>query len=134
MAHMANDPNLIKLFTADPNVDIYKQMSSVVRNIPIDAITDKDRAQFKQVTLAILYGMSPNQVAKNLSITRTGAEQLTKDFFRRFPRVKPWMEETKREARRNSYVKTIAGRKRYLDDINSSDNAKRSQAERQVRD
>ena len=132
MAHMSRDEALISLFRGDPNIDIYKQMSSVIRNKPIDAITDEERAQFKQVVLAILYGMSPNQVAKKLSISKANAQQMMNDFFRRFRRVKTWMDETKANARKNSYVKTIAGRKRYLDDINSDDSAKRSQAERQA--
>ena len=54
------------------------------------------------------------------------------DFFRRFRRVKSWMEEIKQGARRNGYVLTIAGRRRYLNDIRSDDNGKRIQAERQV--
>ena len=132
MAHMSRDEALISLFRGHPNIDIYKQMSSVIRNKPIDAITDEERAQFKQVVLAILYGMSPNQVAKKLSISKANAQQMMNDFFRRFRRVKTWMDETKANARKNSYVKTIAGRKRYLDDINSDDSAKRSQAERQA--
>lgn len=42
------------------------------------------------------------------------------------------MEEIKQGARRNGYVLTIAGRRRYLNDIRSDDNGKRSQAERQA--
>ena len=76
--------------------------------------------------------MSPNQVAKKLSISKSAAQQTMNDFFRRFRRVKSWMEETKQLARRNGYVLTIAGRRRYLDNIRSDDNAKRSQAERQA--
>lgn len=88
--------------------------------------------QFKQVTLALLYGMSPNQVAKKLSISKAAAQQTMNDFFRRFRRVKSWMEEIKQGARRNGYVLTITGRRRYLNDIRSKDNGKRSQAERQA--
>ena len=76
--------------------------------------------------------MSPNQVAKKLSISKSAAQQTMNDFFRRFRRVKSWMEETKQLARRNGYVLTIAGRRRYLNDIRSEDNGKRSQAERQA--
>lgn len=82
--------------------------------------------------VALLYGMSPNQVAKKLSISKSAAQQTMNDFFRRFRRVKSWMEETKQSARRNGYVLTIAGRRRYLNDIRSEDNGKRSQAERQA--
>ena len=76
--------------------------------------------------------MSPNQVAKKLSISKAAAQQTTNDFFRHFRRVKSWMEEIKQGARRNGCVLTIAGRRRYLNDIRSDDNGKRIQAERQV--
>jgi len=132
LAHMSNDEALISLFRGDANTDIYKQMASLIRNKPAESITSEERAQFKQVTLALLYGMSPNQVAKKLSISKSAAQQTMNDFFRRFRRVKSWMEETKQSARRNGYVLTIAGRRRYLNDIRSEDNGKRSQAERQA--
>ena len=128
---MSRDEAMIELFR-DPNVDIYMQMSSIVLNKPADSVTEMERSQFKMITLAILYGMSANQVATKLTISKENAQQLMTDFFRRFRRIKPWMDELKEYARRKSYVKTISGRKRYLDDINSDDNAKRSQAERQV--
>ena len=132
LAHMSNDEALISLFRGDASTDIYKQMASLIRNKPAESITADERAQFKQVTLALLYGMSSNQVAKKLSISKAGAQQTMNDFFRRFRRVKAWMEETKQSARRNGYVLTIAGRRRYLNDIRSEDNGKRSQAERQA--
>ena len=132
LAHMANDETMIALFRDDPKVDIYRQMSSIILNKSADAVTDGERSQFKIITLAILYGMSANQVATQLKISKNNAQQLMADFFRRFRRVKPWMDDLKAYARSKLYVKTISGRKRYLDDINSDDHAKRSQAERQV--
>lgn len=132
LAHMSSDEAMIALFRGDTNVDIYRQMSSIILNKPADEVSDRERSQFKIITLAILYGMSANQVATKLTISKTSAQQLMTDFFRRFRRIKPWMDETKEYARRKSYVKTISGRRRYLDDINSDDSAKRSQAERQV--
>jgi DNA polymerase family A len=36
------------------------------------------------------------------------------------------------EARKNGFVKTVLGRRRYLPDINSPDPSKRAQAERQA--
>jgi DNA polymerase-1 len=133
LAHMSGDEAMIALFRGDPRVDIYRQMSSVILNKPVDAVTDKERSQFKQITLAILYGMSANQVSTKLCISKVNAQQLMVDFFRRFRGIKTWMDATKAAARSKLCVKTIAGRKRFLDDINSDDNAKRSQAERQVR-
>lgn len=88
LAHMSGDQALISLFRGDPKVDIYKQMTSLIRNKPVEAVTDSERAQFKTTTLALLYGQSPGEFGKKLKISKTAAEQLKNDFFRRFPRVK----------------------------------------------
>ena len=93
--------------------------------------SSKERKQFKQVTLALLYGMGTNQVARKLGITNKAAVAMTDDFYRRFRGVKTWMDRIKSQARRDLYVTTIAGRRRYLDDINSDDGNRRAQAERQ---
>lgn len=88
LAHMCQDQALISLFTGDNNVDIYKQMASLIRNKPIGSVTSDERAQFKQVTLAILYGMSPKQVAKKLNISEEAAKRMMIDFFRKFSTLK----------------------------------------------
>ena len=75
--------------------------------------------------------MSINQVARKLGITKSAAIAMTNDFYRRFRGVKTWMDRVKSQARRDLYVTTIAGRRRYLDDINSDDGNRRAQAERQ---
>jgi DNA polymerase I-like protein with 3'-5' exonuclease and polymerase domains len=114
LAHMCQDQALRSLFTDDKKNDIYKQMASLIRNKPVETVESEERAHFKQVTLAILYGMryveisvesflvhhalttahldhliqSPKQVAKNLSITEDAAKRTMSDFFRRFSTLK----------------------------------------------
>ena len=132
LAHVSNDQNLIQMFHDKKGIDIYKQMASLVTGIEVDNVTNEQRSTYKQVTLAIIYGMGITQVAQKLGIDRQAAQDLYNSFYRRFPRVKRWIDETKIFAYRHKYVKTIYGRKRYLDDIDSHDTAKKSQAERQA--
>jgi DNA polymerase I-like protein with 3'-5' exonuclease and polymerase domains len=136
LAHMSNDPALIAMFgdvdESGEGIDIYKQMASAVNKKPIGEVTDKERSISKQVVLAMLYGMGINQVAKKLSIDRAAAQHVFNSFYARFQGVKQWMEDTKDYARKKGYVTTIAGRRRYLDGIQSSDELKRAQAERQA--
>ena len=131
LAHMSNDPQLISLFHEDGH-DIYKQMSSSVTGKPLQEVTDKERCVSKQVTLAIIYGMGIQQVSKKLKISQSEAKTLFNKFFTRFSGVRTWINQTKDFARKNKFVLTIVGRRRYLDDICSNDSAKRSQAERQA--
>jgi len=132
LAHISGDEALIRLFTQPGKIDIYKQMSSVISNKSSDMVTDEERAVAKQVTLAIMYGMGINSVAKKLGIDKNSAQKFFQSFYGRFPGVKRWMDSTVSFARSNKYVTTIAGRKRYLDFINSDDRALKTQAERQA--
>jgi DNA polymerase-1 len=113
---MSNDPTLLSAF--DNDVDIYKQMSSFVTGKDIADVTAQERIVTKQVVLAILYGMGVNQVASKLQIDKKSAHQTINAFYQRFRGVKHWMEEVRESARRNGYVSTIAGRRRYVD-VNS---------------
>ena len=124
LAHVSEDKALISLFQDKSDVDIYKQMASLVTGQNVDKITKQQRSMFKQVTLAILYGMGVSQVAQKLGIQKHTAQQLIHSFYSRFFRVKQWINETISFAKCHKYVKTMCGRKRYLDDIDSSDSMK----------
>lgn len=157
LAHMSNDQALIRLFSQPDASDIYKQMSSVINGKNVDQVTDDERAVSKQVTLAILYGMGINSVAKKLGINKSQAKSFFNAFYGRFQGVKSWMDNTIRFARENKYVTTITGRRRwvscsisasfsyplciltsiiifyrYLDDISSDNRELKSKAERQA--
>jgi DNA polymerase-1 len=109
---MSNDDALILLFTQPGAIDIYKQMASVTSGKPPTEVSDEERAVSKQVTLAIMYGMGLNTVAKKLGVNKSEAKKFFNSFYGRFRGVKRWMDDTVRFARANKYVTTITGRKR----------------------
>jgi DNA polymerase-1 len=51
-------------------------------------------------------------------------------YFERYPGVKRYMEETRRQARQSGYVETVFGRRLYLPEIQSRNAALRQYAER----
>ena len=154
LAHMSGDESLISLFNQPGSVDIYKQMSSVITGKDVRTVSSKERGIAKQVTLAIIYGMGLNNVAKKLSVDKSIAQSFFQAFFGRFSGVKAWMDGVKKFALAQKYVTTISGRRRYdqqscktifsttfinffpsfryLENIDSHDTKLRSQAERQA--
>ena len=132
LAHITGDSKLLSLFNNDNMKDIYKEMSSLVTGKSINAVSSDERAITKQVVLAILYGMGVPQVAKKLGISRDSAQHFFDSFYNRFYETKRWMDRTKESVRSCGFITTIAGRRRYLDDIYSLDMKKRAQAERQA--
>jgi DNA polymerase-1 len=53
-------------------------------------------------------------------------------YFARYPGVAKYMERTRNEARERGYVETVFGRRLWLPDIRSQNQARRSGAERQA--
>jgi DNA polymerase-1 len=51
-------------------------------------------------------------------------------YFKRYPGVKRYMDETRRQAREQGYVSTVFGRRLYLPDIKAPQAARRQYAER----
>ena len=65
----------------------------------------------------ILYGKSSKAIAEDLNITQEKADEIFNTFFKRFPSVKAFMENTQQLAKDKGYVKTIWGRKRHLPEM-----------------
>ena len=51
-------------------------------------------------------------------------------YFKRYPGVKDYMDETKEKAKEQGYVETVFGRRLYLPEINSRNGQRRQYAER----
>ena len=74
----------------------------------------KRRSAVKKLTLAILYGMGADSLAKDLKITQQEAQSLIDKFYTGFPKVKKWIESNKDFAHKYGYVEDIVGRRRRL--------------------
>ena len=55
---------------------------------------------------------------------------LIEDYFRNFPKISDYLNNTLEFAREHLYVETLLGRRRYIRDINAQSSVLRSAAER----
>jgi DNA polymerase-1 len=88
------------------------------------------RSKAKMVNFGIPYGISGFGLAQRLDISRKEGTQLINDYFKEFPDISNYIESTLDFARENGFVETLAGRRRYLRDINSRNWTTRGAAER----
>jgi DNA polymerase-1 len=98
-----------------------------------------DRKAGKVLVLAMSYGVGPDKIARSIGCTKQEARDLLDRFSARFPSINSYrfkvLVSTKKLGNKEKpvpYVTTILGRRRYLPEINSSDNMDRSGAERQA--
>jgi DNA polymerase-1 len=95
---------------------------------PENVTTDLRRSA-KAINFGLIYGMSAFGLAQQLGIGRSEAQTYINLYFERYPGVKQYMDNT-RELAKQGYVETLLGRRLYLPEINSRNNALRQYAER----
>lgn len=117
MAHLSQDPGLLHAFAE--GLDIHKATAAEVLNIAIEQVTAEQRRNAKAINFGLIYGMSAFGLARQLGIERQAAQNYMDVYFTRYPGVKQYMENTRRQAHAQGYVETLFGRRLHLPDINA---------------
>lgn len=110
--------------------DIHTTTAAKVFKVAIDKVTPDMRRKAKEVNFGILYGSTAFGLSQNLNISRTEAAEIIESYFKEFPAIKRYMDNSILQARETEFVETILGRRRYLRDINSRNITTRGFAER----
>lgn len=128
MAHLSGDPHMVAAFK--DGLDIHAATAAKIYGVPVADVTTEQRRVAKTANFGIIYGISSFGLAQRLHISRTEAKGIIDDYFAAFPRVLEFIESCKEGARKEGFVKTMFGRRRYLPMINSSNKTMRELAER----
>lgn len=115
LAHFSGDENLKRAF--QEGKDIHTHTACEVFGVTPEKVTPEMRRVAKVINFGIAYGMSPYGLSKELKVDVASAEAYIKRYFTRYPGVKEYIDKIIEEAKTNGYVKTIAGRKRYIPEI-----------------
>ena len=130
MAHLSGDKGLLEAFSRGE--DVHRHTASEVFDTPAGEVTSEQRRYAKVINFGLIYGMSAFGLAGNLGIERSAAASYMDKYFARYPGVAQYMERTRMEARERGYVETVFGRRLWLPDIGSANQARRQGAERQA--
>ncbi|MDG1015558.1 MAG: DNA polymerase I [Woeseiaceae bacterium] len=128
MAHLSNDQALLDAFSTGQ--DIHRSTAAEVLDIHTEKVTSEQRRWAKAINFGLIYGMSAFGLAKQLGIPRYQAQEYIDLYFKNYPQVQSFMDETKEKARKHGHIETIYGRRLYLPDINSKNGLRRKYAER----
>ena len=128
MAHLSGDESLIAAF--EQGADIHAATAARLFGKPIEEVTSEERRRAKTANFGIIYGISTFGLSQRLEIPRKEAKELIEGYFRTYPKVKEYMEQSIERAREVGYVETIFGRRRILNDISSRNAVARGMAER----
>ena len=128
IADMSGDENMIEAFSA--GADIHSATAAKVYGVSLDEVTDEQRRCAKTVNFGIVYGISAFGLSERLGISRSDAKKLIDGYYESYPQMRQYMDETLDQVRKDGFVSTIKGRRRYLPDINSRNAVVRGYAER----
>jgi DNA polymerase-1 len=128
MAHLSGDASLLNAFAEDR--DIHQATAAEVFGAPLDQVSADQRRSAKAINFGLIYGMSAFGLARQLGIGRGDAQKYVDLYFERYPGVKRYMDETRAAAREAGFVETVFGRRLYLPEIRSRNQAQRQYAER----
>jgi DNA polymerase-1 len=128
LAHLSGDQQLLEAFRSGE--DIHAATAARIFDVPIGAVDPLMRSRAKTVNFGVLYGMGPMRLSRELSIPLAEARRFIDQYFAKMPAVKGYLEGSLEKARRDGFVSTVLGRRRYLPGLGSGDARTRSSAER----
>ena len=128
LAHLSQDPELTKAF--NNGVDVHRLTASLVFGIPQETVTPEQRRIAKVINFGVIYGMSAFRLSRELNIPVQQASGFIKMYFEKYAGVQNFISQTLEYARQHESVKTILGRERYINGINSKNHNEKSGAER----
>ena len=112
LAHFCGDASLCKAF--ENKLDIHAMVASEVYGVPLPEVSSSMRRNAKAINFGIIYGQSPYGLAKSLSISKDEASTFIDSYFARYPGVLQFISDTLGGCRRDGFVTTMAGRKRWI--------------------
>jgi DNA polymerase-1 len=128
IAALSREQAMLEAFKA--GVDVHTATAARVFGLFPDLVTPEMRRKAKMVNFGIAYGISAFGLSQRLGIPRKEAADIIDQYFRQFPGIRRYMDETIEFARTHGYVETVTGRRRYIRDIRSANNTIRGSAER----
>ena len=134
-AVLAEDKELMDVFKSGGN--FHSTIAHKVFKLPCDVseVAEKypdKRQAAKAVTFGIMYGAGPAKISEQVTkdsgkyFSKSEAEEVIKDYFKAFHRLKKWINANQSFIDKNGYVYSFFGRKRRLPNVKSENKGVRS--------
>ncbi|MCL0044428.1 DNA polymerase I, partial [Dehalococcoidia bacterium] len=128
LAHFSQDPGLLSAFNRDE--DIHTATASQVYGVSLNEVTPSMRRLAKVMNFGIIYGLSPHGMTQQTDLPFDESAAFINSYFGKYPGIHDYMEQVKELARKQGYVETLLGRRRYIPEISHTNFNVRQAAER----
>lgn len=140
IAEYSKDVNLYNAFMAgrDPHAElavrIYHPDKIALMESGVDArtlVTKEERQNAKTANFALCYGKHPKNFAQENNLSLAEATHIFTVYWQTFKGIAAWKEQVIAQAKIDLFFRTVFGRKRRLETLNSTDEWIRARAERE---
>ena len=128
LAHLANDKRMIAAF--NDGADIHAITASEVFGVPLEMVSHEMRTRAKAINFGIVYGIGAFSLSQDIGVTVAQASDYIKNYLETYSGVDHFMKETVETAKKNGYVTTMFGRRRFLEELKSHNKNIRNFGER----
>jgi DNA polymerase-1 len=115
LAHVSGDPAMLAAFARGE--DIHASTAAAIYGVPLAEVTSAQRRVAKMTNFAISYGVTGYGLSERTELTPEEAEAFIQTYFRTYPKIKDYIDRTRRQAREQGYVETLLGRRRYFPEL-----------------
>ena len=128
LAHLSGDEHLVRAFCEGE--DFHAETASRVFGVPLSEVTPELRSRAKAVNFGIVYGQQAYGLSQSLDISMGEAQGMIDAYFRAYPGVRAFLDETVAFAKSHGYAETMYGRRRPIPELKARVPAQRSFGER----
>jgi len=126
LAHLANEKRLIEAF--NNGEDIHSATGRLV--FDKEELTSNERRMAKAVNFGIIYGQTPWGLSQELGISAAEAKTFISRYYERFSGIEAYMDQVVEDAKKDGYVATLYGRRRYIPELYSKIHTQREMGKR----
>jgi DNA polymerase I len=120
VAHMAKDAGMLEAFRAGQ--DIHAATAAAIYDVPLEKVTKEKRRHAKAINFGLIYGMSAFGLTRSTELTLAESQDFVEAYFKQFPGVKKYLDGIRELARKQGFVETMLGRRRYFPALQSGTN------------
>lgn len=128
MAYICGDEAMVEGFKN--GMDIHSATAGKLFEKSLEEVTSDDRRIAKTVNFGIMYGLGRYGLSQRLGIDNKKAADIIDNYFKKYPGIKKYIDQTIEFTREKGYAETLSGRRRYFPDINHKNRNRRTAAER----
>lgn len=128
LAELAGENKLIDAF--EHHEDIHSKTASEVFKVPMKDVTPSMRSRAKAVNFGIIYGISDYGLGRDLDIPRKEAKEYISNYLGYYDSIDRYMKDIVEQGKKDLYVETYFGRRRYIPELESRNFNIRSFGER----